>query len=207
MKEYPSILKEQNKDLSYYVFDKLDGSNIRAEWSKKQGFCKFGSRHVLLDENDTNNKLSIAPALIKEKYQDVSVILKKMNVERATLFFEFYGEQSFAGNHVEFNDNKKVVLFDVDLYKKGLMMPDDYLKSFGHLDIAPLLYHGKVHSDLFDAVKLSQLEGMTFEGVVCKARPANKKPQPFMFKIKSQAWLDKLHHFCGDDAELFKKLM
>jgi hypothetical protein len=31
MKEYPSISREIHLGLSAYVFDKLDGSNIRAE--------------------------------------------------------------------------------------------------------------------------------------------------------------------------------
>lgn len=38
MQQYPSINKEVIKDLDYYVFDKLDGSNIRVEFSLKKGF-------------------------------------------------------------------------------------------------------------------------------------------------------------------------
>ena len=48
MKSYPTIPR-QNRRLNYaYVFDKLDGSNIRAEWNPKKGFYKFGSRTRLL---------------------------------------------------------------------------------------------------------------------------------------------------------------
>lgn len=206
MKEYPSIGKDINKDLSFYVFDKLDGSNIRATWSRKNGFYKYGSRHVLLDPNDKSNKLSIAPQLILDTYQnEVSKVLKDLRVDSATLFFEFAGKQSFAGNHVE-GDAFSVILFDVDLYKQGLMMPDAFLKSFGHLKTPKLLHHGKVNQELVNAVKSSSLEDMTFEGVVCKARNPKKTLQPVMFKIKSQAWLDKLHNFCDGDAELFRKL-
>lgn len=206
MKEYPTISKEHNKDLSFYVFDKLDGSNIRAVWSRKKGFFKFGSRHVLLDETDKYNKLASAPQLIRETYEtDITPILKDLRVESATLFFEFLGPQSFAGNHVE-GDNFSVTLFDVDLYKHGLMMPDAFLKSFGHLKIPTLIHHGKVNQELVDAVKNSSLAEMSFEGVVCKSRNPKKTLQPVMFKIKSQAWLDKLKNFCGEDAELFKRL-
>ena len=46
MKQYPSIpgLKELEKlkGRKIYVFDKIDGSNIRAEWNPKKGFYKFG---------------------------------------------------------------------------------------------------------------------------------------------------------------------
>lgn len=206
MKEYPSITNKINQDQQFYVFDKLDGSNIRAEWSRKDFFCKFGSRHVLLDEHDVANPLSSAPNLIRETYQeDVSRILKDLRVERATLFFEFLGPNSFAGNHV-IDEPKQVTLFDVDIYKKGLMMPDQFLKYFGDLKIPNLLHHGKINFQFQKLVKESQLDGMTFEGVVCKAKPNNKTPQPLLFKIKSQAWLDRLHNFCGEDAELFKRL-
>lgn len=45
MKQYPTI-NYWNKGYfgeSCYAFEKLDGSNIRAEWSKKQGWHKFGT--------------------------------------------------------------------------------------------------------------------------------------------------------------------
>ena len=206
MKEYPSIGKEVNKDLSFYVFNKYDGSNVRATWSKKNGFYKFGSRHVLLDPNDKLNKLSPAPQLIRDSYEEeIAKILKDLRAESATLFFEFLGPQSFAGNHVE-GDNFEVILFDVDVYKQGILMPDVFVKNFGHLKIPEILHHGKINQEFVNAVKESKLDGMALEGVVCKARNPKKTLQPVMFKIKSQAWLDKLKNFCGDDAELFRKL-
>lgn len=39
---------------------------------------------------------------------------------------------------------------------------------------------------------------MTFEGVVCKAGTG---PHPTMFKIKSQAWFDRLRRLCKTDEE------
>jgi len=44
MKSYPSIPGKHTNGIPLTVFDKLDGSNIRAEWSKKRGFYKFGTR-------------------------------------------------------------------------------------------------------------------------------------------------------------------
>ncbi len=206
MKEYPSISRDVNKDLSFYVFNKYDGSSIRAEWSKKKGFCKFGSRHTLLDENDKSHFLYSAIPLFKETYADnLLPIFKELRAERATVFFEFFGPQSFAGNHVS-TDNFEVILFDVDLYKKGIMMPDEFLEFFGDLKIPKVLHHGKINQEFVNAVKESRLEDMAFEGVVCKARNPKKTLQPVMFKIKSQAWLDKLHNFCAGDAELYKRL-
>jgi hypothetical protein len=40
MKEYPSIDREIRFGEPIYAFDKLDGSNIRAEWNKKRKFWK-----------------------------------------------------------------------------------------------------------------------------------------------------------------------
>lgn len=33
-------------EIYIYAFDKLDGSNIRFEWSRKRGFYKFGTRNI-----------------------------------------------------------------------------------------------------------------------------------------------------------------
>lgn len=43
MKAYPSILSQIRTDVPIIAFDKLDGSNIRAEWSKnKKDFLHLG---------------------------------------------------------------------------------------------------------------------------------------------------------------------
>ena len=60
MKEYPSILSANDLlarsgdylGQSFVAFDKLDGSNIRAEWDRKRGWHRFGSRRRLLDASD-----------------------------------------------------------------------------------------------------------------------------------------------------------
>ena len=57
MKEYPSILSATDLlarsgdylGRPFVAFDKLDGSNIRAEWDRKKGWHRFGSRRRLLD--------------------------------------------------------------------------------------------------------------------------------------------------------------
>jgi hypothetical protein len=60
MKEYPSIpaaadLLARPDDYlgrAFVAFDKLDGSNIRAEWDRKKGWHRFGSRRRLLDASN-----------------------------------------------------------------------------------------------------------------------------------------------------------
>src|SRR5580700_8640101 len=57
MKEYPSMLSASDLLLRsddylgrpFVAFEKLDGSNIRAEWDRTRGWHRFGSRRRLLD--------------------------------------------------------------------------------------------------------------------------------------------------------------
>jgi len=142
--------------------------------------------------------------LIQDKYaDDLGRVFRKSRYDKVTCFFEFFGPSSFAGQHVE-NEDHDVILFDVDVYKKGLLDPPDYLKLVGDLDIAKLLYTGRSGPLFEETVRTGQLEGMTFEGVVCKA--LQQKRTPVMFKIKNKAWLDKLREFCKGDQKMFDLL-
>lgn len=203
MKSYPSISKDVRHGYYIYTFDKLDGSNIRAEWSAKKGFHKFGSRTQLIDQ--THYPLGKSIEIIKSKYErDLSEIFRKQKWIDVLCFFEFYGPNSFAGVHHD--EEHTVTLIDVNPYKQGILEPSYFIKYFGHLDIPKILYEGFISSDVFDQVKKSTLPNMTLEGVVCKGSNDKKMKLPVMFKIKSQAWLDKLKEHCKGDVELFNKL-
>ena len=204
MKSYPSIDRDPRQDVHIYAFDKLDGSNIRAEWNPKKGFYKFGSRNQLID--DTHKPLGRAIPLIKEKYEeDLTMVFKEQKWREVVCFFEFFGPNSFAGYH-DLDDTHSVVLFDVDVYKNGLLEPRQFIKLFGHLDTPKVLYEGKANATFYEKVRTSNLNEMTFEGVVCKGANDKKTHMPIMFKIKSRAWLDRLKQHCGKDDKLFEKL-
>lgn len=201
MKTYPSISNTIKKGI-FYAFDKLDGSNIRVEWSRKKGFYKFGTRRRLLDETDPI--LGSAKPLFLERYEDsLNKIARKQRWDRAVFFSEFFGPSSFCGAHVP-DEQKEVLLIDVHVNKRGLLPPSDFLKTFGDILHAPLLYHGPVDEEFVRSVRESTLEGMTFEGVIVKGVP--DKNGPGMYKIKSQAWLDALKNKCGDDEAAFERL-
>jgi hypothetical protein len=186
--------------LSCYVFDKLDGSQIRAEWSRKQGFYKFGTRKRLLGEDDP--LLGEARGLFSDKYaDDLGRVFVKQRWDKAVVFCEFWGERSFAGSH--WPEPHTVTLFDVAFMKKGLLSPKDFLKLFGHLDIAKLLHRGNVNEEFMEQVRRGTLEGMTFEGVVCKGTEFLTPGRPLMFKVKNLFWIDKLKEFCKRDPERF----
>jgi hypothetical protein len=182
------------------VFDKLDGSNIRVEWSKKNGFHKFGTRKRLLDPNE--DILGQSYQLI-EQFDALPRIFLKNQWQSITAYFEFHGENSFAGSH-EPDDNHRLTLIDVNVYKRGFVPPKEFAKLFADVDSARLLYHGNVNQPLIDEVRSGELQGMTFEGVVCKYL---HKKQHKMFKVKNQSWIDQLKHKCGEDEKLFEQLL
>lgn len=205
MKEYPSIPKDIRTEVPIYAFDKLDGSNIRAEWSKKRGFYKFGSKTRLMGEDDKILGESIK--LVRDKYEsDLSTIFVKEKWDVITCFFEFYGPNSFAGHH-DLTEKHDVTLFDVNVYKHGLLNPNEFVDFFGHLDIPKVLYYGKANSFFIESVRNGTLKDMTFEGVVCKGKNTKRTPMPIMFKVKNRAWLDKLKIRCQGDEKLFQQLI
>ncbi len=203
MELYPSIPTLISTD-PIYAFDKLDGSNIRAEWNRKSGFMKFGTRHRLLDPNE--QPLGEAVELINNTYAEkLDKIFRKERYERATAFFEFAGDNSFAGFHE--NEKHIVTLFDLHVYRKGILPPKEFIKLFGNkVEIPNIVYEGKANDNFIQAVRHSEVEGMTFEGVVCKGG-LDKQRRPVTFKIKSYAWLDKLKNRFADTPEMVKKLM
>jgi hypothetical protein len=202
MKSYPSITtKFPSKGNKIIAFDKLDGSNIRVEWSKKRGFYKFGTRNRLLDESDP--VFGESKQLIIDKYEeDLVKIFREQRWEKALGFFEFGGENSFAGTHQD--EEHDVILFDVHVFKKGMVEPKTFRKLFEDIVETPkVLYQGNLTSDFVDDVKDGSLTDMTFEGVVCKWE---HRDQAEMCKVKSRQWLDKLKTYCKNDPKLFNRL-
>lgn len=202
MKSYPSIPRKVNFKLKYIAFDKLDGSNIRAEWSKKKGFYKFGSRTQLLSEQQVALYPSIE--LIKEKYEEnVTRMFNNMGHDRGICFFEYFGPNSFAGSHTDPVQNMNAVLIDINPYKKGIIEAEEFLEVTQGMEVPDVLHTGILDEEFVDSVKDGTLEGMTLEGVVVKA--IGKKHNA-MAKIKSRIWLDKLKEYCNNDPQLFNRL-
>ena len=201
MKEYPSI-DAVVRDGTYYCYDKLDGSGVRGEWDPKKGFWKFGKRHGLID--GSNPHLQLAQDLIQRKYgEDLARIFRTERWRKVTAFFELWGPRSFAGNH-EDGDDITVTLLDSAVDNRGLLAPRDFVRTFDRVDHAALLHRGPV-GEVAEQVRVGTLPGMTFEGVVCKGAWASPG-LPRMFKIKNQAWYEKLRQRCGGDEALFEAM-
>ncbi len=208
MKSYPSIafakqmLSKVPGEQNWFVFDKIDGSNIRAEWSKKKGWHRFGTRRRLLDETDT--QFGSAVGLVMEQADAFEKVFREQRYESAIVFFEYWGDSSFCGTHKE-DEEHRVTLIDVAPFKKGILMPKEFLKLFGDFDHAPLLHQGTIDADFVESVAAGNFEGVSSEGVVCKTH-ARKTLKPIMFKVKTRKWLSELRQFCGEDEALFEKL-
>jgi len=207
VKTYPSIGRAIRLDVPLYVFAKYDGSNIRAEWSPREGFTRFGTRKRLLEPD--HPVLGEAIDLIHARYAEpLHEALSARGAPGATCYFEFYGPRSFAGNHEE--EDHAVTLFDVDIARRGLLRPEEFLDWFRDLPTAEVLHHGPLDEGFVESVRASALPGMPEEGVVCKGdlppRRPGKAGKPVQFKIKTRAWLAGLRARCDGDESLFNRL-
>lgn len=186
-----------------YVFDKLDGSNVSSLIDRKGNF-RFYKRGGLLD--DSTPFLKEAETLIPEKYgETMRKMLKDQRWDRATFFFEFLGPDSSFGWHAA--EPHTVTLFDIHVERQGFLEPKDFVKLCRGVDTARLLHVGNFTKDIADAVSNGTLDGMTFEGVVCKGTWDKQRQMPRMFKWKNLAWLKKLRDRCGDDKKLYESLV
>jgi hypothetical protein len=201
MKSYPSITTLIQMGLPIYAFDKIDGSNIRAEWSKKRGLYKFGARKRLLGEDQPI--LTKAQGLILEQEDIIAKICEKNKWQSITLFYEFAGIKSSFGNHIE-EDDHKVWLIDANPYKRGILPPREFINQFDGIQQSSLLYRGNCNNALLDSVNNGTLEGMGSEGVVCKTK--GKGNTIIMFKIKREDWYHRLRQRCGNNEKLYDML-
>lgn len=204
MKHYPSIQREI-VDEKIYAFDKKDGTLIRAEYSfkkKHRCFTKFGTKKQLIDESTPIYGESIG--LIMKTSDDMAYICQKYRFEELTCFFEFFGENSFAGLHED--EHHQVMLFDISVDKKGFIEPKEFIKIFGDNLIKDTftqncLYYGNASRPFIESVQNRTLDDMTFEGVVCKGKHVSPG-MPLMFKIKSKEWISKVKERYTDPEKL-----
>jgi hypothetical protein len=210
MKEYPHILAstgqkfQEMKDA--YIFDKLDGSLIRAEWSKKTGWYKFGSKTQLLDKN--NPILGPAVGLFMNKYSESLTKLATDNKWQHLLAFcETFGPDSFAGTHPSGINN--IVLFDLAADKKGIIGPKRFLKLTIDIETPTMLCYTNWTRGFVESIKtgfsinITTDNGQhvlkpTFEGVVGKSGDGHSLT---MAKAKTQQWIDKVKNVFKDKAD------
>lgn len=197
MKSYRSIAQnkgEPGREFTAHVFDKLDGTNLHFEWSRKNGWRRFGTRARLLDK--THPIFGKAMDLFRSTLgEDIAKIATAQGWQELVAFAEFWGDNSFAGRHNP-DDTKRLTLFDVAPYKQGILGPEDFLRLFGHLAIPKYLGIHTWNAAFVQDVYEGKLSGVTFEGVVGKA---GKSHQLVMAKVKTRAWVEKVQAFLSPE--------
>lgn len=193
MKEYPSILTVKiggiPKDNYCLAFDKIDGSSLRFEWSKKSWLPKYGTRTRLFDETD--EVFGPAINLFQQTWAEpIAKYLIDHKIQKAFAYAEFFGPNSFAGTH-EPEDTKQLAFFDLWIHQKGFVSPQDFVKTFGHLAIPKVIHEGKLNQQFVNDVEDGKYD--VVEGVVCKHGDSWKNQ--WMRKIKTKSYLEKLKKY------------
>jgi hypothetical protein len=212
MKEYPSIPRSVGNAFrelpNAYVFDKIDGSNLRFEWSRKRGWHKFGTRTRLFNQDDWQFGRAL-PIFQGTLAEPLAKIFTTQRWDQCIVFAEHWGPNSFAGNHHEPGTNKPLDpdermhldLIDVAPHRQGLLGPAEFVRLFSNLPSAKLL--GRFHwtRGFIERVWRNEIEGITLEGVVGKIGHG-RTHDLVMAKAKTQAWVDKVRaRYEPEDAE------
>jgi hypothetical protein len=216
MKEYNSIPRFFDDQTLHgeqvVAFNKLDGQNFRAKFNtkgnNKNQFTLFGSRHTLVDE-DTEG-FGNAVKFFKKNYENAlrEIIINNSGkkglfkgIEELTLFFEWYGDNSFAGFHQP-NDKMHLAMTDMFLKKKGYIEPNDFIDIFckdERIETPDVIYVGKLDMDFVNSIVNNDWtqEGCQYpnvkEGVVIKRSTLMKGQKLPMCKVKTNWWINKLH--------------
>jgi hypothetical protein len=183
-----------------HVFDKIDGSNLRFEWARSDGWFRWGSRHRVVDESHPvfGGALALFHATMAGAIERVA---RAQGWDALVAFAEFAGPRSLGGQHAP-DDPKSLTLFDVAPYRRGLVGPARF--RLGHDQRVPVAglptprYLGEhAWDDEFVArVRRGELEGVTFEGVVGKAGDGHAL---VMAKAKTEAWVRRIIERYGEE--------
>lgn len=196
MIEYPSIINSSKAPRKHCIaFDKLDGSNIRAKYTQKDGFKLFGTRTQLIDEstpfwNVIIEKFKPYEASLTEKFKKDK---DYRDFREIIVFGELSGPNSFAGRHDDPTEDLKITFFDILTGNKNrkFVKPKEFIKDFSFLPQPKVIYEGKLNDSFIDEIrKNTDLQ----EGVICKGTETSGAfvGGIWMCKIKTQAYFDKL---------------
>lgn len=205
--EYPTILHSSRAPHQPCIaFDKLDGSNIRIKWTRKRGFCQFGSRTQMLEESHPvlGGAITFFSNNFAEKLEQV--IKDNWKNEREIMFFgEWLGPNSFAGWHFPSDvqaGTMRFVLFDCMVSHKcrKFLLPQEFIKTFaGVVETPKVIYEGNLNEQLILDVKAGKY-GVN-EGIICKGRERTGAAcgNVWMAKIKTDEYFVRLKGKFGEN--------
>lgn len=202
---YPKIQGSKNSPLGKCIaFEKYDGTNLHWVWERELGWYGFGTRRDRFDLDEMGIAdfekaagLEEAPSILKEWGKPLEKIFKnhpRYTGDEITVFTEFFGPHSFAGKHKK-EDSKELVLFDVET-ENGMVPPNLFIQDFSTLPIARVVFQGKLTGQFLQNVRDGKYD--VEEGVVCKSI---KQDTPWMIKVKTNTYMDKLKQAFADDWE------
>lgn len=224
MREYDSIDRIQDDGTllgeMVWAYNKLDGQNFRVKYNpRSKTFGPYGSRTQLVDENSEQFGAAVR-YFNAHGYGDILSAIVKENsgkkglftgVDEITFFFEWYGDNSFAGFHQE-GDEMHLALIDVFLKKKGYIEPEPYERLFrdSGIELPELIYKGVLTQDFIGSVQGNDwtsdacLYPTVKEGVVCRRSTLMKGQRMPKVKFKTRWWINRLYE--KYDFETAKKL-
>lgn len=207
---YSKIPDSKNCPLEKCIaFEKYDGTNLHWVWENELGWYAFGTRRDRfdLDErgiahfNAAHPGLEEAPQIFIRNFAKSLEVLFQENPQYSsseiTVFTEFFGANSFAGMHKQ-DEPKQLVMFDVEV-DRTLIEPENFLRDFSSVNIARVVYRGKLTGKFIDEVREGKY-GVA-EGVVCKGK--SNANGIWMVKIKTLAYMKKLQQAFKDDWETY----
>lgn len=211
MRHYPSFENINYDKLligeEIWAENKLDGQNFCARYNPRtKDFIAFGSKKMIVDE--THPQFGNAVKYFKSNYEAILKEIIKENtskkkifngVEEITFYFEYYGNNSFAGFH-DPNDELKLALIDVFNKKRGYIEPKIFYEIFENKNIIlpEIIYKGKLTDDFIKTINNNNwtqencIYPTVKEGVVCKRSTLMKGQRLPMVKIKTEWWINKL---------------
>lgn len=207
---YPKIPDSKNSPFkSCIAFEKYDGTNLHWVWERELGWYGFGTRRDRFDLdkqgieqfNEAHPGLEPAAEIFLKDFANPLLTIfsedpKYQSSLEITVFTEFFGSNSFAGRHKK-DDPKQLILFDVEI-DTGLINPEEFVRDFHNLNIAKVVYRGKLTGRFKEDVREGKY-GVE-EGVVCKGVTGEGL---WMVKIKTYAYLEKLKQAFKDDWEQY----
>jgi hypothetical protein len=199
---YPKIPESCDKFKGKCIaFEKYDGTNLHWVWSIDDGWHKFGTRRTqfpltkngIADFSKEHPGVEMAPHLFNDSLRDRLTVFLSRNemysLRTITVFTEFYGPHSFAGNHSPEDaaaGTQQLVLIDVAINNQ-IIGANIFVDDFEPFNIARLVYQGKYTGQFTEDVRKGKYD--VNEGVVCKGISYG---QVFMTKVKTNEYLKRL---------------
>lgn len=184
------------------AFEKYDGANLHFSWNGSSGWYEFGTRRDSVDLiAEGVSQFSVAHPLMERAAdvfeqtlgQGLAAVLsgsdEYSSCGSVKVFAEYLAVNSFTGTTSgEGTGKQELVLFDVQLEGWGLIGPEQFIRDFGHLNSARVVYRGRLTGTFAEDVRRGRY-GVD-EGVVCKGGRGGS--DLWMAKIKTYAYLQRL---------------